>query len=93
MIIPGGPLVITFSNRCFPTKAIAAWQMLDDEGHQRLVEQFFEGAGNWTQITRLDRSPALGHDPLYAVVAREHRRRMLKKAHLLRWLPRPPRST
>jgi len=62
--------VITFSNRCFPTKAIAAWQMLDDEGHQGLVEQFFEAAGNWTQITRLDRSPALGHDPLYAVVAR-----------------------
>jgi SAM-dependent methyltransferase len=70
VIIPGGPLVITFSNRCFPTKAIAAWQMLDDEGHQRLVEQFFEAAGNWTQITRLDRSPAPGHDPLYAVVAR-----------------------
>ena len=70
VIIPGGPLVITFSNRCFPTKAIAAWQMLDDEGHQRLVEQFFEAAGNWTQITRLDRSPARGHDPLYAVVAR-----------------------
>jgi rhodanese-related sulfurtransferase len=44
VIIPGGPLVITFSNRCFPTKAIAAWQMLDDEGHQRLVEQFFEAA-------------------------------------------------
>jgi SAM-dependent methyltransferase len=70
VVIPGGPLVITFSNRCFPTKAIAAWQMLDDEGHQGLVEQFFEAAGNWTQITRLDRSPALGHDPLYAVVAR-----------------------
>ena len=70
VVRPGGPLVITFSNRCFPTKAIAAWQMLDDEGHQRLVEQFFEAAGNWTQITRLDRTPALGHDPLYAVVAR-----------------------
>ena len=49
VILPGGPLVITFSNRCFPTKAIAAWQMLDDEGHQRLVEQFFEAAGNWTR--------------------------------------------
>jgi SAM-dependent methyltransferase len=65
----GGPLVITFSNRCFPTKAIAAWQMLDDAGHQRLVAQFLEAAGNWTRITPLDRSPVRGHDPLYAVVA------------------------
>jgi len=69
VIRPGGPLVITFSNRCFPTKAIAAWQMLDDEGHQRLVAQFLEAAGNWTRITALDRSPVPGHDPLYAVVA------------------------
>ena len=69
VLAPGGPLVVTFSNRCFPTKVIAAWQMLDDEGHQRLVERFFEAAGNWTQITSLDRSPVRGHDPLYAVVA------------------------
>jgi len=69
VVRPGGSLVITFSNRCFPTKAIAAWQMLDDEGHQRLVAQFLEAAGNWTRITALDRSPVTGHDPLYAVVA------------------------
>jgi SAM-dependent methyltransferase len=66
----GGPLVVTFSNRCFPTKVIAAWTMLDDEGHQALVERYFEAAGNWTAIDRLDRSPAAGCDPLYAVVAR-----------------------
>lgn len=64
----GGPLVVTFSNRCFPTKVIAAWSMLDDHGHQRLVERYFEDAGNWTAIESLDRSPADG-DPLYAVVA------------------------
>ncbi len=67
---PGRPLVITFSNRCFPTKVIAAWQMLDDEGHQKLVERYFEEAGNWTEIERLDRSPGPGTDPLYAVIAR-----------------------
>ncbi len=65
----GGPLVVTFSNRCFPTKVIAAWQMLDDEGHLALVERYFEQAGNWTSIEHLDRSPGDG-DPLYAVVAR-----------------------
>lgn len=68
VIRAGGPLVVTFSNRCFPTKVIAAWQMLDDEGHLTLVEQFFRTAGNWTAIERLDRSSGYG-DPLYAVVA------------------------
>src|SRR5262249_25117412 len=70
VIAPGGPLVVTFSNRCFPTKVIAAWHMLDDQGHVELVAQFFEEAGNWTAIERLDRSPHDGVDPLYAVVAR-----------------------
>jgi len=60
---PGGPLVITFSNRCFPTKVIAAWQMLDDVGHQALVARFLAEAGNWTAIEILDRSPGiLGRD-------------------------------
>jgi ubiquinone/menaquinone biosynthesis C-methylase UbiE len=65
----GGPLVITFSNRCFPTKVIAAWRMLDDLGHVRLVEQFLGETGCWTAIEASDRSPA-NSDPLFAVVAR-----------------------
>ncbi len=66
---PGGPLVVTFSNRCFPTKAIAIWLMLDDAGRCRLVEEFFHGAGVWQDIHTLDRSPGAG-DPLYAVIGR-----------------------
>ena len=27
---PGGPFVVIFSNRMFPTKAVAIWRMLDD---------------------------------------------------------------
>lgn len=54
---PRGPLVITFSNRCFATKVIAAWRMLDDRGHQELVASYFAEAGNWTDIELLDRSP------------------------------------
>ncbi len=68
---PGVPLVVTFSNRCFPTKAIAAWHALDDRGHLALVQQFLEAAGGWQAIELLDRSPAPGRsDPLLAVVAR-----------------------
>ena len=68
---PGAPLVITFSNRCFPSKAVAAWHALDDRGHLALVRQYLLAAGGWQAIELLDRSPAPGRsDPLFAVVAR-----------------------
>jgi SAM-dependent methyltransferase len=64
------PLVVTFSNRCFPTKAVAIWQALDDAGHAQLIEHYLREAGNWTAIQTLDRSPAAHQsDPLFAVVA------------------------
>ncbi|GAA4043318.1 class I SAM-dependent methyltransferase [Hymenobacter glaciei] len=67
---PGAPLVITFSNRCFPSKAVAAWHALDDRGHLALVRQYLLAAG-WQAIELLDRSPTPGRsDPLFAVVAR-----------------------
>ncbi len=66
---PGAPLVVTFSNRCFPSKAIAAWHALDDRGHLALVRRFLLAAGGWDTIELLDRSPRVG-DPLLAVVAR-----------------------
>ena len=64
------PLIVTFSNRCFPTKAVEIWRRLDDRGHMRLVESYLEEAGNFRDIRSLDRSPRrLVGDPLYAVVA------------------------
>jgi SAM-dependent methyltransferase len=64
------PLAITFSNRCFPTKAVEIWQRLDDRGHMRLVEDYLRDAGNFANIRSLDRSPRrMFSDPLYAVVA------------------------
>lgn len=71
VLVPGGPFVITFSNRCFPTKAVAIWHQLPSEGHLALVRAYLEAAGNWTGIELLDASPNRpGADPLYAVVAR-----------------------
>ena len=65
----GAPVVITFSNRCFPTKAVAVWHQLDDRGHMKLVERYLEEAGNFRNIRSLDRSPRrLLSDPLYAVI-------------------------
>jgi hypothetical protein len=42
---PSGPVVVSFSNRCFWTKAVAVWRALDDDGHARLVEQYLRHAG------------------------------------------------
>jgi SAM-dependent methyltransferase len=67
VVRPGGLTIVTFSNRCFPTKAVAIWQALDDYGHLALVSKYFESAG-WHGIEQVT-SPPRPHDPLYAVVA------------------------
>ena len=65
----GAPLIISFSNRCFPAKAVAVWHQLDDRGRVRLVELYLQEAGNFENIRGLDRSPRrLFSDPLYAVI-------------------------
>jgi SAM-dependent methyltransferase len=67
----GAPLIVTFSNRCFPTKAVAIWQSLNDAGHAQLVARYLREAGNWTAIETLDRGSHLpDSDPLLAVIAR-----------------------
>lgn len=65
----GSSIVITFSNRCFPEKAVAIWHQLDDQGHMRLVEGYLRESGNFANIRSLDRSPRrMFSDPLYAVI-------------------------
>ena len=66
----GGPLVVTFSDRCFPTKAVAAWLAANDTGRKRLVQDWLAESGRWDHVQILDRGQRrpLG-DPLYAVVA------------------------
>ena len=65
----GTPVVITFSNRCFPTKAVAVWHQLDDRGHMTIVARYLQEAGNFRNIRSLNRSPRrLFSDPLYAVI-------------------------
>jgi SAM-dependent methyltransferase len=66
----GCPTIISFSNRYFPSKAVAIWHQLDDPGHMRLVESYLEEAGNFRNVRGLERSPRrVFGDPLYAVVA------------------------
>ena len=67
----GSPAIISFSNRCFPDKAVAIWHQLDDQGHVRLVEEYLREAGNFENVRGLDCSPRrLFSDPLYAVIGK-----------------------
>jgi Methyltransferase domain len=67
---PGGVVLITFSNRCFPSKAVLIWHSLDDAGRIRLVERYLLETDHWDHIRSFDRSPNPGRsDPLYVVLA------------------------
>jgi len=67
---PAGRFVVSFSNRCFPTKAVWPWVTRTDAGHLALVTQYFEASGRWDGITAWrDVAPRGDHDPLYLVDA------------------------
>ncbi|NDJ53835.1 MAG: class I SAM-dependent methyltransferase [Chloroflexi bacterium] len=70
---PGALFVVSFSNRCFPSKAVAIWLNSSSRQHIELVSGYFEQAGGWSDIqhravegqSSLFRRP----DPLYSVWA------------------------
>ena len=65
----GGPFVCTFSNRCFPTKAIRGWLTTDDAGHAEIVRAYFEATPGFGAAAAQHRNPGARGDPLYAVWA------------------------
>jgi SAM-dependent methyltransferase len=66
----GGPFVCTFSNRCFPTRAIRGWLSATDEQHGRIVAEYFRLAGGWSDAVVEQRTPPnYSGDPLFAVWA------------------------
>lgn len=68
---PGAPQVISYSNRCFPTKAVAVWHALDNERRADLVSFYLKHAG-FADISahRLVEEGGLS-DPMTAVVGRK----------------------
>lgn len=68
----GAPVVITFSNRCFPTKAVHGWLACDDTGRCDIVAAYIEATGMFDEPSATLRTPSRPDyrgDPLYAVVA------------------------
>lgn len=65
---PGAPVVISFSNRCFPTKAVAIWNALDGAGHAQLVDLYLQRAGFARTERRILKPEGGPGDPMTAVI-------------------------
>jgi SAM-dependent methyltransferase len=63
---PGGVAAITFSNRCFPTKAVAIWQALAGPDQCRLVALYLGRAG-FGRVEARQLVSAAKTDPLWGV--------------------------
>ncbi len=63
------PLIVSFSNRCFPAKAVAIWRALDETGHAELVRLYLERAGFVDVQVHVVADGSVS-DPLTAVVGR-----------------------
>jgi SAM-dependent methyltransferase len=67
---PGGTFVCTFSNRCFPSKAIRGWLSTDDNGRCEIVAEYFRRSAGWSEpMVALCTPPQGPGDPLFAVWA------------------------
>jgi len=69
---PNGLALFTWSNRMFPTKAIAAWRLASEPGRLWICGSYFHYTGGFTAPEGRDLSPNPGRsDPVYAVSARK----------------------
>ena len=69
VLAPGAPFVVSYANRCFPTKAVAIWRSLDMRGQASLIGLYMERAG-FTGVEAQVLSDGSRGDPLVAVVGR-----------------------
>jgi SAM-dependent methyltransferase len=69
VLVAGAPFVVSFSNRCFPTKAVAIWRSLDASGHAALVRLYLERAG-FAEVALEVLADGRASDPLIAVIGR-----------------------
>ena len=69
----GGKVIISQSNRFFPTKVIAMWLKMNDQQHLELINGFFQYAGGFEPRKAFEisaRLPDSGHrDPMFIVEA------------------------
>ncbi|KAA8523236.1 hypothetical protein F0562_009659 [Nyssa sinensis] len=69
---PGGLAIMSFSNRCFWTKAISIWTSTGDADHALIVGSYFHYTGGFEPPQAVDISPNPGRsDPMYIVYSRK----------------------
>ena len=78
---PNGMAMISFSNRMFYNKAIAAWRDTSEIGRVELVKGYFQSVAGFSQpeaIVQVSNTPQMlrflgmgGGDPFYAVIAQK----------------------
>jgi SAM-dependent methyltransferase len=66
---PGAPFAVGYSNRMFPTKAVAIWRSLSDREHADLIGLYFRLSGTFGPPQAFNISPGPGSDPMFVVVA------------------------
>lgn len=70
---PGGKVIISQSNRCFPSKAVAMWLQMNDRQHLELINGYFQYAGGFRERKAFDITadiPGNGYrDPMFIVEA------------------------
>jgi SAM-dependent methyltransferase len=67
VLAPDGVMIVSFTNRMFPTKAVRAWRERSMDDRAALVERYL-AAGGFTETRTVVDQP--GGDPFYAVVGR-----------------------
>jgi hypothetical protein len=63
----GAPFIVTFSNRMFPTKAVAIWANASEQQRVDLVSYYFTNTAAFEKIETVDRSSG-ETDPVWAVL-------------------------
>lgn len=70
---PGGKMIISQSNRCFPSKAIAMWLNMNDRQHLELINGFLQYAGGFKPRKAYDITATVPgnvyRDPMFIVEA------------------------
>jgi len=70
---PGGKIIISQSNRCFSSKAIAMWLQMNDRQHLELINGYFKYAGGFKDRKAYDITAEGGpneyRDPMFIVEA------------------------
>jgi SAM-dependent methyltransferase len=66
---PGAPFIVTFSNRMFPTKAVAIWIGSTEAQRVELVRTYFVDSGAFIDIEEIQKRGDDTSDPVFAVSA------------------------